>query len=157
MKLRTLIEISVLETRPSILRSPESVERLAFCTASLPPPPHPPHHVSFPRSHIGGDFQILSASVVIQSAGVTTHHYSVFTFNSKRRRLRVVAPRSVSPAREDTANEIREREWKSHHRGRSHAFPSSRLSSHAAIFTSVRVFHSLNYSYGKNFFLCVFF
>lgn len=60
-----------------------------LCT---PPPPH----VSFPRSHIGGDFQILSASVVIQSAGVTTHHYSVFTFNSKRRRLRVVAPRSVS-------------------------------------------------------------
>ena len=34
MKLRTLIEISVLETRPPILRSPESVERLAFCTAS---------------------------------------------------------------------------------------------------------------------------
>ena len=94
--MRTLIEISVLETRPPILRSPESVERLAFCTASLPPPPPPPPHVSFPRSHIGGDFQILSASVVIQSAGVTTHHYSVFTFNSKRRRLRVVAPRSVS-------------------------------------------------------------
>lgn len=94
MKLRTLILIPVLETRPPILRSPESVEHLAFCTASLSP--RRPPRVSLPRSHIGGDFQILSASVVIQSAGVTTHYYSVFTFNSKRRRLRVVAPRSVS-------------------------------------------------------------
>ena len=54
-------------------------------------------------------------------------------------------PSVISPAGEGTANEMRESEWKSHHRGRSHAFPTSRLSSHAAIFTRVRVFHSLKF------------